>query len=157
MNYQRKSWQEKLNDDKGLPKVIEITEKMSRRWGTGTCVVPAPKEVDEIMKRVPGGKLTTINEIRNALAKKHHATIGCPITTGIFASITAHAAADEADRGMKEVTPYWRTLKSGGVINEKYPGGVEEQKRRLQKEGHQVDQRSKKTVVIDFEKNLVKL
>ncbi len=157
MSYRRKSWQEKLNDDKGLPKVVEITEKMSMRWGTGTCVVPAPKEVDEIMKRVPGGKLTTINEIRNALAKKHHATIGCPITTGIFASIAAHAAADEADRGKKEVTPYWRTLKAGGVINEKYPGGVEEQKRLLQKEGHQVDQRSKKTVVVDFEKNLVKL
>ena len=157
MSYRRKSWQEKLNDDKGLPKVVEITEKMSRRWGTGTCVVPAPKEVDEIMKRVPGGKLTTINEIRNALAKKHHATIGCPITTGIFASIAAHAAADEADRGKKEVTPYWRTLKAGGVINEKYPGGVEEQKRLLQKEGHQVDQKGKKTVVVDFEKNLVKL
>ena len=157
MSYQRKSWQEKLNDDKGLPKVVEITEKMSMRWGTGTCVVPAPKEVDAIMKRVPRGKLTTINEIRNDLAKKHHATIGCPITTGIFASIAAHAAADEAEKGNKNITPYWRTLKAGGIINEKYPGGVEEQKRLLQKEGHQVDQKGRKTVVIDFEKNLVKL
>jgi alkylated DNA nucleotide flippase Atl1 len=157
MSYQRKSWQEKLNDDKGLPRVVEITERMSKRWGTGTCVVPAPKEVDAIMKRVPRGKLTTINEIRNDLAKKHHATIGCPITTGIFASIAAHAAADEAEKGNKNITPYWRTLKAGGVINEKYPGGVEEQKRLLQKEGHQVDQKGRKTVVIDFEKNLVKL
>ena len=69
MSYQRKSWQEKLNDDKGVPRVVEITERMSKRWGTGTCVVPAPKEVDAIMKRVPGGKLTTINEIRNALQR----------------------------------------------------------------------------------------
>ena len=75
----------------------------------------------------------------------------------IFASIAAHAAADEADRGMNEVTPYWRTLKAGGVINEKYPGGVEEQKRLLQKEGHQVDQKGRKAVLVDFEKNLVKL
>jgi alkylated DNA nucleotide flippase Atl1 len=157
MSYQRKSWQEKLNDDKGLPKVVEITEKMSRKWGMGTCVIPAPREVDAIMKRVPRGKLTTINEIRNALAEKHHATMGCPITTGIFASIAARAAAEEAGREKKEVTPYWRTLKTGGVINEKYPGGVEEQKRLLQKEGHQVDQKGRKTVVVDFEKNLVKL
>ncbi len=157
MRYQRKSWQEKLNDDKGLPKVVEITEKMSKRWGMGTCVVPAPREVDAIMKRVPGGKLTTINEIRNALAKKHRATIGCPITTGIFASIAAHAAADDAGMGKTDVTPYWRTLKAGGVINEKYPGGVEEQKKLLESEGHRIDQKGRKTVVVDFEKDLAKL
>ena len=72
----RKSWREKLADDKDLPKVIEITENMSKRWGTGTCVIPAPREVDEIMKKVPSGKLTTVNEIRATLAKKHGASIG---------------------------------------------------------------------------------
>ncbi len=29
----KKSWVEKLNDSKDLPKVVEITGKMSRRWG----------------------------------------------------------------------------------------------------------------------------
>ena len=72
----RKSWQEKLADDKGLPKVVEVTEKMSKRWGTGTCVIPAPKEVDEIMRKVPKGKLITINQIREILAKRHCATFG---------------------------------------------------------------------------------
>ena len=72
----RKSWREKLADDQGLPRVIEINEKMSQRWGTGTCVIPAPREVDGIMKQVPPGKLTTINEIRAHLAHKHHASIG---------------------------------------------------------------------------------
>ncbi len=72
----RRSWREKLADDQGLPRVIEITEKMSQKWGTGTCVIPAPREVDGIMKRVPRGKLTTINEIRAHLARKHRASIG---------------------------------------------------------------------------------
>ncbi len=49
----RKSWQEKLADSKGLPKVEEITDKMSKRWGTGTVVIPAPEEVDKIMRKVP--------------------------------------------------------------------------------------------------------
>jgi len=40
----RKSWQEKLAINKGLPKVQEITGKMSKRWGTGTVVIPAPKK-----------------------------------------------------------------------------------------------------------------
>ena len=72
----RKTWREKLSEDKGLPKVIEIDERMSKRWGTGTCVIPAPREVDKIMSGVPAGKLTTINEIRAFLARKHNASIG---------------------------------------------------------------------------------
>ncbi len=72
----RKSWQEKLLDSKDLPKIVEINEKMSQRRGTGTCVIPAPIEVDGIMKQVPRGKLITINQIREKLAKKHSASIG---------------------------------------------------------------------------------
>jgi hypothetical protein len=71
-----KSWQEKLLQTKGVPKVEEITPGMSQRWGTGTVVIPAPLEVDEIMRQVPAGKLITIAEIRSLLAKKHSATIG---------------------------------------------------------------------------------
>lgn len=151
------SWTKKLADDKDLPKVIEINEKMSKRWGTGTCVIPAPREVDEIMSKVPRGKLLTINEIRQILAKKHGATIGCPITTGIFAWVSANAAEEFKKEGKKRTTPYWRTLKTGGIINEKYPGGVKVQKNLLEDEGHSVIQNGKKFVVEDFEKSLAKL
>ncbi|MBN2571435.1 MAG: hypothetical protein JXA68_04850, partial [Ignavibacteriales bacterium] len=58
----KKTWKEKLLDNKGLPKIIEINEKLSKRWGEGTCVIPAPIEVNEIMNKVPKGKLITINE-----------------------------------------------------------------------------------------------
>src|SRR5262245_44998491 len=107
----KKSWREKLADNKGLPKVAPITEDMSSRWGTGTMLIPAPLEVDEVMRRVRKGKLVTINEIRTHLAKKHKANVGCPITTGIFAWIAAHAAEESAAAGKSRITPYWRTLK----------------------------------------------
>jgi len=152
----RKTWSEKLRDNKGLPKVQEITGKMSKRWGTGTVVIPAPIEVDEIMRKVPEGKLVTINEIRAALAKKHGATIGCPITTGIFAWVAANAAEEERKEG-KAIMSYWRTLKTGGIINEKYPGGVETQKKLLEKEGHRVVQKGKKHIVVDYEKALARV
>lgn len=151
----RKSWCEKLADSKGLPKMEKITGKMSKRWGTGNVVIPAPMEVDEIMKSVPRGKLITINEIRAKLAKKHKATIGCPITTGIFAWVAANAAEEQKQKGEKNTTPYWRTLKTGGVINEKYPDGIEEQKKLLEKEGHKVIQKGKNHIVVDYEKSLV--
>ncbi len=150
----KKSWREKLADDKGLPKVGKVEGKMTRRWGEGTMVIPAPREVDAIMKRVPLGKLITINEIRTALAKKHGANFGCPITTGIFAWIAAHAAEEGVAAGEKGTTPYWRTLKSGGELNPKYPGGVTELKKRLQSEGHQVMAKGKRSLVVEFEKSL---
>ncbi|EMR73748.1 hypothetical protein MBGDN05_00675 [Thermoplasmatales archaeon SCGC AB-539-N05] len=151
----KKSWREKLADNKDLPKVVEITDKMSKRWGTGTVVIPAPLEVDEIMKTVHRGKLITINEIRQKLAKKHDATIGCPITTGIFAWITAHAAEEESADGKNDITPYWRTLKSGGILNEKYPGSIKNIKARLESEGHKVVQKGKKHIVENYEDSLV--
>ena len=153
----RKSWSEKLADSKDLPKVVPITEKMSKRWGTGTVVIPAPKEVNEIMKKVPKGKLTTINQIREILAKKHNATIGCPITTGIFAWISANAAEEAKAEGKKDITPFWRTLKSDGRLNPKYPGGVEAQSAHLKEEGHiiEIGKGKKPPKVKDFEKYLV--
>ena len=117
----KKSWREKLADSKGLPKVGPVTGNMSRRWGEGTMVIPAPLEVDALMKQVPRGKLATINELRAALAARHHVSFACPLTTGIFSWIAAHAANEAEEGGAKRITPYWRTLKTGGEINPKYP------------------------------------
>jgi alkylated DNA nucleotide flippase Atl1 len=157
MPKKKTTWVEKLNDSKGLPKVEKITDKMSKRWGTGTVVIPAPIEVDQIMRKVPVGKLSTINDIRAALAKKHKATIGCPMTTGIFAWIAANAAEERKQNGDKDITPYWRTLKTGGVLNEKYPGGVEGQKLLLEREGHKVIKKGKKYAVLNYEKSLIQI
>ena len=153
----KKSWIEKLNDAKGLPKVVKITDKMSKRWGEGTVAIPAPVEVDEMMKKIPKGKLITVGEIRMALARKHKATIGCPLTTGIFVWISANAAEEKRIRGEKKITPYWRTLKTDGILNEKYPGGIPRQKKLLGQEGHKVVQKGRKHIVRDYEKSLVRI
>jgi hypothetical protein len=151
----KKSWREKLADSKGLPKTGKIEGKMSTRWGAGTMVIPAPVEVDEIMRKVPKGKLTTINEIRGALARKHRVDVGCPITTGIFAWIAANAAHEAAAEGAKRITPYWRTLKTGGELNPKYPGGVPGITKLLAAEGHRVIQKGKRFFVVDYEKAVI--
>ncbi len=136
-----------------------MTTEMSKRWGTGTVVIPAPREVDEIMAKVPEGKVTTIKQIREIVARRHGATIGCPLTTGIFANIAAHAAEEAVAEGKKDTTPYWRTLKSKGELNEKYPGGIGAQATHLREEGHTIESgRGKKPPrVKDFEKSLVEV
>jgi hypothetical protein len=153
----RKSWREKLADDKDLPKVGRIEGRMSRHWGSGTMVIPAPREVDAAMKKVPKGRLVTINEIRAHLAHSHRVTMSCPLTTGIFAWIAAHAAEEAAADGAKRITPYWRTLKAGGQLNPKYPGGIANLKSRLEAEGHRVAKKGQRYVVVDFEKSLFQL
>ena len=152
----KKSWREKLADNKGLPKVAQVGGKLTKRWGEGTFVIPAPLEVDALMKRVPKGRLVTINELRAALAANHKTDFACPITTGIFSWIAAHAAAEAEAGGAKRVTPYWRMLKVGGEVNPKYPGGIAELGRRLEAEGHQVRQKGRRFLVVDFERKLFK-
>ncbi len=151
----KKSWREKLADNKGLPKISRVEGKLTERWGEGTFVIPAPLEVDALMKRVTKGKLVTIAELRAALAAKHHTDMACPITTGIFSWLAAHAAAEAEATGAKRVTPYWRTLKTGGEVNAKYPGGIADLRRRLEAEGHAIRQKGKRFFVVDFEKRLL--
>jgi len=139
---QQKSWREKLADSKDLPK---------------TMVIPSPAEVDEAMRHVPKGRLATINEIRACLANKHGTDIACPMTTGIFAWIAAHAAEESRTAGEKDITPYWRTLKTGGELNPKYPGGIPALKKLLAAEGHKVVKKGGKFLVANFDKKLAAL
>ena len=152
----KKSWQEKLQTDHGLPKVEPIAPGAQPRWGKGTMLVPAPREVDALMKQVPRGRLTTIDELRAALAARHRATVTCPMTTGIFANIAARAADEAEAAGKTRITPYWRTLKARGELNPKFPGGLEVLRARLQAEGHTVLVRGKRMFVVDHEKRLVR-
>jgi hypothetical protein len=153
MAYKRKTWRQKLEDCKDLPRVCDATK--SKRGGTGTFVIPAPLEVDALMKKVRPGKLTTIAEIQKTLAKRYKTTTACPITTGIFAWVAAHAADETEQGGRSRITPYWRTLKTGGELNPKYPGGIKNVRARLAAEGHRVVKKGKRYFVADFEKSLV--
>lgn len=147
MIYKKKTALEKLYDNHDLPKVVKIKDKQVKRWGKGTIVIPKPMDVNNIMKKVPKGKIITINEIRSKIAKKYKATIGCPICVGIFSNISAYAAEEEKTMGKKDITPWWWTVKTGNILNEKYPGGVLNQKRLLEKEGYQIIQKGKKYLV----------
>jgi len=147
--YRKKTFREKLADAKDFPRVQPLTGGMRRRFGPGTIVLPAPWEVHELMRQVHKGRVTTINEIRAHLARRHGATVACPIVTGIHARIAAGAAGEAEAEGARRVTPYWRTLKAGGELNKKYPGGLSAQRRRLEAEGLRVAARGRRLFVQD--------
>lgn len=86
------------------------------------------------MKNVSKGKLITIIEICKKFFQKHNVQGCCSLTMGIFIMDVANAT-EEAKKEIKQLhIPYWRTLKANGVLNEKYPGGVLEEKKLLEQE-----------------------
>lgn len=153
----RKTWNEKLKGGKNLPAIVAIDEKMAKRFGPGTMVVPSPMEVDEIMRHVEEGRLITTEVIRAKLARKHGTVTACPLCTGIFINIAAHAAEENKTAGNRGITPYWRTLKSSGQLNEKYPDGIDHQKMLLEMEGHKIKQQGNKYFVEDYEQHLTEV
>ena len=68
----------------------------------------------------------------------------CALTTGISIMTIANAVEEATREGKDLSIPYRRRLKSEGFLNEKYPIGVEVDKRLLKKEGFRVRQKGKK-------------
>jgi len=153
----RTPWREKLERNQDA-KLVEIPPQMQKRFGTGIMLIPAPIEVDSVMRSVPRGKLVTQSQIRSKLARDSNAKVACPMTTGIFVRIAAEAAEEEKRNGKRRITPYWRVIRDDGSLNEKFPGGVELQAAYLEQEGHRLKhQKGRAPVVIDFEKHLIPL
>jgi hypothetical protein len=149
------SWREKLAAHKAQAKVRPIPPRMQPKAGCGTIAIPDAREVHEIMANIPKRKLVTPNEMAQYLAKKHGATIGCSVTAGILMPLVAQAAF-EAEQAGDTHAPYWRALKTGGELNPKYPGGVENLMLKLEAEGHVVVQRGTRYFVENYEEKLVR-
>lgn len=161
MPYRKKTWKEKLEDNKSFPKVLGLEENFPcwralKNMGAspGNSVVLAPgKEIYKLMKQVPEGKLQTLRILCEKLALKHEADYCCTLTTGILVNIAANASEE-----IGEYLPFWRTIKNNGSLNPKYPGGAENQKEKLEKEGFNIIQKGRKNIryVIDnYEKFLM--
>ncbi len=148
----RKSYNEKLYSPGDLPKVVDLSDKPEavKRLGGSLMLVAEPSAYHAIMANVPEGKVITVDRIRIYLAKAAGADVTCPLTAGIFTNICAHASLERDE----DKIAYWRTLKTNGELNPKYPDGVEGQKHLLEKEGHTVIQKGKRYFVQDFEKVL---
>ena len=156
-NEEKKDFNAMLHDSKDMPKFQTITdEKSIEKYGGNRMYFAPPIDYDRVMREVPYGKVTTVGEIRDYFAKLNGADFTEPITAGIFVSIAAWASYQRS----ADETPYWRTLKANGELNEKYPGGIEAQRQKLEAEGHTVIQKGRKTrrcYVKDYEKVLFDL
>ncbi|MFB0920304.1 MAG: MGMT family protein [Oscillospiraceae bacterium] len=148
----KKTYNEKLHSPGGLPKIEDLSEKPEsvKRLGGTKMLIAAPMQYNEIMAKISYGKVTTVDRVRAYLAIEAKADVTCPLTAGIFINICAHASVERA----ADAIPWWRTLKSQGELNEKYPEG---QRLLLEAEGHTIIQKGKRYFVSNFEKKLFDL
>lgn len=81
----KKTFNEKLHYAGDLPKVEAVTDPraVSRFGGVDMAIAP-PMDYDEMMRKIPEGKLITSTEIRQAIAKKYHADYTCQMTCRHF-------------------------------------------------------------------------
>ena len=126
------TWRRKLEQEHPKHgKLVPVPPRMHKRFGTGTMLIPRPLDVDAIVRQVRKGKLITQSALGDRLAQQSRADSTCPMTTGIFLRMVAEAAEEDLRGGKKRVTPYWRTIKDDGKLNEKFPGGVKAQAAHL--------------------------
>ena len=156
-NEDKKDFNAMLHKDAGMPKIQILTDEASiQKYGGSRMYFAPPLAYDRIMKTIPYGKVITVGEMRDHLARVNGADFTDPITAGIFVSIAAWVSFQRTGNE----TPYWRTLKAGGELNPKYPGGIEAQKEKLEAEGHTIIQKGRKNIrfyVKDYEKVMVHL
>lgn len=158
----KKSWQEKMADKPGTPKVLTLEERFpcynaAHKMGANAgdpIVLVNPRDVEALMLQVPKGQVTTLMEICGKLARDYRVSACCTLTAGIFTMTAANAAEEMKAQGKRNDLPYWRTLKAGGELNPKYPGGIDSHARLLENEGFTVIRKGKRAYVSDFEKFL---
>lgn len=157
VNEDKKDFNAMLQNSKDMPKIQTITDQKSiEKYGGDKMYFAPPIDYDKVMKRIPYGKVITIGEIREYFAEQNGADFTEPITAGIFTSIAAWASYQRSE----DETPYWRTLKTKGELNPKYPGGIEAQKEKLEAEGHTIIQKGRSNIkyfVKDYEEFLFEL
>ena len=131
------SWRAKLHKPM-LPKLVAVPQGMTKRLGNGIMLIPTAVEVDGMVRKIPLGQVSSVSQIRRRLAHWHNVDVTCPLVTGIFLRIVAEAAEEDRRAGSHNITPYWRVVREDGGLNAKFPGGIEEQARRLTEEGRTI-------------------
>lgn len=75
-------------------------------------LISSPQAVDAWVRTIPKGTLSSVTEMRHALAAAAACRACCPTSSAIFLRIVAEAAWDEILEGasLSQVAPFWRLI-----------------------------------------------
>lgn len=95
------------------PTIIDIPVKMEKFYGKGKMLHPDQGRVEELIKEIPFGKITTIDELAKKMAKDVGVELTCPMRTGNNVKKTTERLAGE---NMNSEIPFWRVIKKDKMI-----------------------------------------
>ncbi len=154
-NENKKDFNLMLKNNKDMPKINIIEDKKTINiYGGDKMVIAPPIDYDLLIKQIPNGKLCTSSILRDFLKNKYNADFTDPLTSGIFINIVAWASYQRKE----DITPFWRVIKTDGMLNLKYPEAITLQKKLLENEGYEIILKGKKNIkyyVKDYEKYLI--
>lgn len=130
-------------------KIETIPKTMEKFFGcSGKMVKPSSATVKAVLQKIHKGKLVTLNQLREKLAKDFAVQTACPASTIKALQVLT-----------KEEKPicYWRVIKQTGELIAKFPDGEKGHALLLEREGFEIDFSHKNPVVVDYETKLVKL
>jgi len=130
--------------------IVDIPkERLSFFGGAGKMLLPSPTTVAALIEKMPEGKLITTSLICQKLARQFNVQGTCPVTTQKALQAIAHDPSNKV--------AYWRVVKANGALINRFPGGAEDQAKRLRKEGFTLDRKGKTPKVTNLRESLVPL
>lgn len=126
MTAKKKTWAEKMKPE--AKHEIKITDKDFADMPAGhSFLIATPKIVDEYVRSIPKGSVTTIKQMREDLAAEYHTEYTCPVTSGIFLRIVAENAYEELQAGkdVDSIAPFWRIVDPKSPAAKKLACGID--------------------------------
>jgi hypothetical protein len=128
--------------------IVDIAKDRERSLGTsGKMLVPCPATVEALLKKIPEGKLVTIDLVRKTLADQFNVQTTCPFNTKLCLRAIAN------DPGKK--VAYWRVVQGTGEMIDYFPGGFAGHAALLSEHGFVIGYDGKKPKVKNLRENLV--
>lgn len=127
--------------------VVEcIPKTMEKFLGcTGKLVKPSPDTVESLLRQIRKGKIATISQLREKIAKDFNVETACPAAT---------MKALQLISKQEQAKCFWRVVTAKGELISKFPGGVAGHAELLLREGHQIDFSRKVPFVIEYASKL---
>jgi len=127
-------------------KVESIPKTMEKFFGcTGKMVKPSSATVKAVVRKIRKGKVVTLEQLRERLAKDFGVQTACPASTS-----KALQALSKEDKPVC----YWRVVKNSGELIAKFPNGQKGHAELLEKDGLEIDFSKKSFIVLGFESKL---
>lgn len=128
-------------------KIIDIPTKMEKFYGKGKMLHPSLELVELLIKRIPQGKISTIDLLAKKLANDFNVDITCPMRTGNIIKKLAKYFPIMED----SPTPYWRVIKKDEFLIK--TGNLEDCAAQLEEEGFELFFKNEDKIKVNFGSN----